>query len=151
MADCRLDGIVHTTASAAHANLIGLYLRPRLQVLEGQVDISGPLLHFFRRLDWSGPDRAVGLIATVAIAAEVHGHDIDSGRGKLLGQAVPDLAVMVALVQEQDSGSWFPGGEVGYFDLDAVCRGQVEHLRGCRFFCCPTQRSVQKSKEESRG
>ena len=51
----------------------------------------------------------VRFVATLAKTAQIKRQHIDAGRGQLHRQAVPNLAVVVALVQEQDSSAGFAG------------------------------------------
>jgi hypothetical protein len=69
----------------------------RLQILEGHIDIAGPLaglfLRFLRRCFSNG------YAAAFSEAAQIHRKHVDAGRSQLLRQLVPNLALPVALMQ----------------------------------------------------
>jgi len=62
-------------------------------------------------------------------AAEIEGEDVDAGGGEFLGQVVPDFALTITLVEEEQARAGLGGGEEGGFESGAVGRGEVEDAR----------------------
>src|ERR1700719_2381430 len=97
-----LNGIIYSATGAAHADHVAGHSWLRDQILKRGINIARPFLLldlrcFLRRQ----------LIKSIAIAlAEapvVHRKNIYPRRRKLLRQAVPNLALPIALVQKQHS------------------------------------------------
>jgi hypothetical protein len=70
--------------------------------LKGLVDVARPLVsHYLRRLLLRQLIKSIA--SALAEATVVQREHVDSGRRKLCGEAIPDLALPVALMEQEHS------------------------------------------------
>src|SRR5208282_410586 len=128
MAAGSLNGVIDPATGATHADHVARNTRLRHQILESNVDVARPLRPFslraFRR---NLVDRVA---TTLSKAAEVQREDVDSRGRELPGQAVPNLALAVALVQEKDSRTRIGGSKICGLEFGTVGGGQVHDALG---------------------
>src|SRR5260370_5154583 len=106
-----LDGIVDSATRSAHADHVMLHARLRHQILKSLVYIARPLLgHHLRRLLWSQLVESVAPALTKAPV--IQGEHVDSRRSKLPGEAIPDLALAVSLMQHKKPLHSLASGEI---------------------------------------
>src|SRR5271165_4373406 len=119
-----LNGVVHSATRAPHANHVARHPRLRHQVLKGDIDVAGPLFpdHLSRLLR---RHLVEALAATLSKATHIQRENVDSRACELLGQAVPNLALAVALMQQKYSGAGFGSGKESGFKLGPITGGQV--------------------------
>src|ERR1700756_3119249 len=124
-----LHGILNSATGAADADDVALHAGLGLQVCEGSVDVAGP---FF--ILYAGSFLARELVKTIAaafaIAAVIERENIDPGGCQLLGEAVPDFALAIALMQKKDPGARLGGRKECSLQLGSVGGGEVNHALG---------------------
>src|SRR5262245_65552742 len=103
MAPRELDRLVHSAARSAGPDHVFPNPRLRHQVDEGDVHVAGPFLADL--LELRERELRVRRAAAVAVAAIVHGQDVEAFRGEIRSQAVPGRSIAVALMEKEDSGS----------------------------------------------
>src|SRR5260370_10746189 len=121
MAARRLDGIVDSATGTAHADHVTFYPRMGNQVLKGRVNVAGPFLglHLGGLLRSHLVERSA---AALAEAPQIQREHVDPRGSQLSGQVVPNLALTVALMQQQNAGSGLGRSEVCRFELCVVSR-----------------------------
>src|ERR1700688_383167 len=122
-----LNGIIYSPTRAAPANTIARHSWLRDQILKRGINIAWPFLRLnLRRLLWRQLIKSVAI--ALAKAAVVQRQYIDSRRRKLRRQAVPNLALPVALVQKQHTRPRLRRRKITGFKLGAVTCGQIDDL-----------------------
>src|ERR1700688_1315292 len=125
MSPRRLNGIIYSTAGPAHADHVTRHSWLRFQILNRGVDVARPFLRLdlrcFLRRQLIKP-----IAGTLAKAAVVQREHIDSRRRKLLRQAVPNLALPVALMQKQHTRPRLCCSKISRLKFRAVRGGQID-------------------------
>src|ERR1700688_3754714 len=120
-----LNGIIYSATRAAHANHIARHSWLRDQILKRGINIAWPFLRLnLRRLLWRQLIKSVAI--ALAKAAVVQREHIDSRRRKLLRQAVPNLALPVALMQKQHTRPRLCCSKISRLKFRAVRGGQID-------------------------
>src|ERR1700676_1171422 len=121
----RLDRIIYSATGAAHPDHVARHSWLRDQILKRGINIARPFLRlnlrcFLRR-------QLIKSIATaLAISAVVQREHVDSRCRKLLRQAVPNLALPIALMQKQHTRPRLRRSKISRLKLSAVTRGQID-------------------------
>src|SRR5580700_6307742 len=149
-----VDGLVDAAACAADDDSVVRHFGLRDEVLVCGFDVGGKFL-IENHVRFLGCEFADGGTAAVAVAAKIDGHDAESGGGEASGEVVPDFALAVALVEQEDAWTWFTVGEKGAFEAGAVGRFEVHKARrnGISGDCASGQQewSNQQQGEKPRG
>lgn len=89
------------------------------------------LRHFFVEDDGDllGCEFVDGRAFGIAIAAEVESHHVKASGGHAGREVVPDLALAVALMEENYPGAGMGSGEKGPFELEAIRSGEIDNAR----------------------
>src|ERR1041385_2037522 len=95
-----VDALINSTASGNDSERVAIHKFLRGQESEGRIDIAGHLFHDFLPLFLKIRKLAA---LTVSKAAKVECEDIVSGGAQHGSKLIVDLAIGIALVQEQNS------------------------------------------------
>src|SRR5580658_499677 len=106
MASRELNGVFNAATGSAGADAFAIYTGLREKILERDVDIARPRLGLdfvllLRR------QLVVRSAAALPEAAIVERKNADSGGGETFAERVPQFALLIALVEQQDSRAWF--------------------------------------------
>src|SRR5580704_10002956 len=113
------DCIVHAATGAPDSDSPGSYSGLGQQILEGNVDIARPSL----RLDFALFFLRQLIVRNAAALAETTIIDCEGvypQRSEALAKHIPQLALLVALVQQQDSRSRFSRRKIRSFQQDPI-------------------------------
>ena len=123
------DGLVDATTSATrgHDGRSDAGLRGKIAV--GSVYVDGEFFveDFLDLVIGEFVERGAGALAE---AAEIDGEDVNAGGREFLGEVVPNFALAIALVEEEQAGAGLGGGEESGFEVGAVGRSEIEAARG---------------------
>src|ERR1700751_2172305 len=141
-----LHGILNSATGAADADDVALHAGLGLQVCEGNVDVAGPLFILYAR-SFLGRELVEAIAAAFAIAAVIERENIDPGGCQLLGEAVPDFALAIALMQKKDPGARLGARKECSLQLGSVGGGEVNHGLGGEGCRCEEERNQDEETE----
>src|SRR6266478_7874998 len=138
----RLNGIVHAATRPAHSDVVAYHAGLREQVLERRINVVRPLgTHLRNRF---GRKLVEPLSLTIPIAAVIERQNINSCRGELAGKVIPNSALPIALVQQENARSWFLSGKVGCLELQAIGSREIDYALHARRRRCEMTKSRKK-------
>ena len=133
-----MDGLIDAAASAASPDYVMAHARLGQQILVSHVDVAGPCLghHLVCLL---GRELVEARTTALTKAAVIQSEHVDSGCGEAFSEAGPHLALLVALMEEQDSGTWFRSSEIRRFQSGTIGRSQAYGPHRRHRICCTGQ------------
>src|SRR6516225_7011453 len=127
MAASCLDGLIYATACTTETNHIFHNARLRHEVLECDVDVARKL--FVEQIAALLRTQLIDRSATAfPEATKIQSKDVDARAAKTIGEIVPDFALAIALVKQQNAWTRFCRAEIGGFEFCAVRGGEVYDL-----------------------
>src|ERR1700722_158592 len=146
MALRQLHRLIHTATRSSRAHHAACHARLRLQIAKGDVNVGGPLfLHNFVGFLWRR-HLVRAFAAALTVAAKIHSQYVEPRSSELCGKIVPNFALAIALMQQQNARPKLRCGEIRSLKSYVTRRGEIHHAR--RRYCLCRARQRQRERNE---